>query len=46
MSTVKVDGYVLDVLMADLVGHDRQRRVGPGTGLAVCVEGACLAAAA
>lgn len=24
MTTVSVDAYVLDVLMADLVGHDRQ----------------------
>jgi hypothetical protein len=24
MNTVKIDAYVLDTLMADLVGHDRQ----------------------
>jgi hypothetical protein len=24
MSRVEIDGYVLDTLMADLVGHDRQ----------------------
>ena len=24
MSTVEIDAYVLDTLMADLVGHDRQ----------------------
>lgn len=24
MSTVRIDAYVLDTLMADLVGHDRQ----------------------